>query len=111
MRLDKISNHIYGTPDYVEELMVLNDIINPYSVKEGQFIYFCSVDDLSKLQTTDEMLTSKETQRQNIINSSQPNRDKNKIVGDTNLPPNIKPANLEQINVKNNTVQILNSFQ
>lgn len=111
MRLDKISNHLYGTPDYVEELMVLNDIINPYSVKEGQFIYFCSVDDLAVLQTTDEMLTSKETQRQNIIKSSQPNREKNKTLGDNDLPPNIKPANLEQIKVKDNKVQIINSFK
>jgi len=49
MRLDRISNHIYGSPYYVEELMVLNDIINPYSVKEGQYIYFCQIDYLQNL--------------------------------------------------------------
>ena len=28
MRLDRISEYIYGSSDYVEELMILNDIIN-----------------------------------------------------------------------------------
>ena len=112
MRLDKISNHIYGSPDYMEELMVLNDIINPYSVKEGQLIYFCSVNSLSNLYTKDEMLEDKEAKRQKLIKSSQPNRNKQKTASDQNLPPNIKPANLEQIKVsKDNRVQIINSFQ
>ena len=49
MRLDRVSEHIYGTPDFMEELMVLNDIINPYSIKEGQYIYFCNVENMQRL--------------------------------------------------------------
>jgi hypothetical protein len=112
MRLDKISNHIYGTPDYMEELMVLNDIISPYSVKEGQLIYFCSVNSLPNLYTKDEMLENKEAKRQRLITSSQPNRNKEKVTGNQNLPPTIKPSNLDQIKVsKDNKVQIINTFQ
>lgn len=117
MRLDRISNYIYGSPNYMEELMVLNDIISPYSIKEGQYIYFAQVDNLQKMYTTDELQNSKETARQNLINSSQTNKEKqtsNNLVGtnDKNLAPTIKPSNLQQIKVtKDNNIQIINSFQ
>lgn len=112
MRLDKISNYLYGSPDYVEELMVLNDIISPYSVKEGQLIYFADQSNFNNLYTTDEMSTVKENQRQRLINSNQKNRDKKKLTSDQNLPPNIKPSSLEQIKVsKDNKVTLINSFQ
>lgn len=111
MRLDKISNHIYGVPDYVEELMILNDIINPYSVKEGDSIWFCAINNMNILYVRDEMLDY-DVQRQSLINSSQPNRDKKNLTKDQNLPPTIKPSQLKQIKVsKDNRVQIINSFE
>jgi len=114
MRLDRISNFIYGTPNYVEELMVLNDIISPYSVKEGQYIYFCQVDNLQKLYTIDELQNLKENARQNLISSSLSNKQNPNLYGtsDENLPPTIKPSNLKQIKVsKDNNIQIINTFQ
>ena len=112
MRLDRISNHIYGTPNYVEELMIINDIINPYSVKEGQYIYFCPVEYLTKLYTKDGMLTENESKKASLINSSQPNRYKENTSNDNNLPTTIKPSNLKQVNVtKDNKIQIINTFQ
>lgn len=113
MRLDRISNHIYGSPDYIEELMVLNDILNPYSVKEGQYIFYCTFDNLTLLYTKDDMSDEKEKLRQKFIKSSQPNRERQKITnGDMNLPPTIKPSNLNQITVnKDNSVQIINIFE
>ena len=114
MRLDRISNFIYGAPNYVEELMVLNDIISPYSVKEGQYIYFCQVDNFQKLYSIDDLQNLKENARQNLINSSKsnkPNQD-NYNTSDQNLPPTIKPSNLKQIKVgKDNNIQIINTFQ
>lgn len=111
MRIDKISNHIYGTPDYGEELMLLNDIISPYSIKEGQTIWFCSRENLDLLYVKDQLLTD-EDKRQNMINTSQPNRNKKKETTDQNLPPTIKPSQLQQIKVnKDNKVQIINSFE
>lgn len=111
MRLDKVSFKIYGTADYTEELMLLNDILSPYSIKEGQSIWFCSKNDFSNLYTKDDTLKN-ESEKQKLINSSQPNRDKKKLTGDQNLPPTVKPSNLEQIKVsKDNRVQIINSFE
>lgn len=113
MRLDKISQHIYGSPDYVEELMVLNDIVNPYSVKEGQYIYFCQLNSLQKMYTKDELLKDNEKNRDKLIASSQPNRDKtNSTSENNNLPVTIKPTTLEQVKVtKDNKIKIINSFE
>ena len=112
MRLDRISNYIFSSPDYVEELMVINDIINPYSVKEGQVLYYCTVDSTPYLYTKDELLNNNEEQRQSLINSSQPNRQKQKLNSNQNLPVTVKSSNLQQIKVTNdNKVQIINSFQ
>ena len=123
MRLDRISDYIYGSSNYMEELMVLNDIICPYSVKEGQYIYFCQIDSLQKLYATDDLQNLKEVARQNLITSSQPDREKqyqylgvqsvsNGNNNDQNLPPTVKPGNLKQIKVsEDNRVEIINSFQ
>lgn len=111
MRLDRISNHIYGTTDYVEELMVLNNIINPYSVKEGQEIYFCDISSLQLLYTTDIMSDDNEIKRQELINSNQ-SIENQSVSTDKNLPPNIKPKSLNQIVVTDdNQIQIINSFK
>lgn len=112
MRLDRISEHIYGTSDYVEELMSINDIISPYSVKEGQYIYFCEINVLQNLYTTDNLTDTTEINRQDLMSSSQPNRDKTSVNSNENLPTTIKPSNLEQIKVGvDNSVQIINSFE
>jgi len=112
MRLDRISNFIYGSPNYVEELMALNDIINPYSVKEGQYIYFCEEGNLQYLYTKDDLSTESEKKRQQLIKSSQPNRSNQSIPSNQNLPLTIKPSNLNQITVgADNNVKIINSFE
>lgn len=111
MRLDRISQQLYGTDNYVEELMILNDIINPYSVKEGQYIYFCDINSLANLYTKDDMTNSNEIKRQELINSTQKVQDIT-VSTDKNLPPNIKPSSLNQITVTDdNQVKIINSFQ
>jgi len=112
MRLDRISEYIYGSSDYVEELMILNDIINPYSVKEGQYIYFCDISIMNNLYTQDNMTSDKNSNQQAVINSSQVNRQKTNLTNDQNLPLTVKPSTLEQIKIgKNNMIQIINSFE
>jgi hypothetical protein len=109
MRLDKISNFLYGSPDFVEELMIMNNITNPYSVLEGQYIYYCDYDSLSLFYTTDPDITT--STRDKLISSSQTNN-KVKPKNDKNLPLTVKPSNLNQITVtKDNKVKIINSFE
>ena len=112
MRLDRISDYIYGSSSYMEELMVLNNIICPYSVKEGQYIYFCQVDALQKLYMIDDLQNLKETARQNLIKSNQNQNNLTFGISDQNLSPTVKPSNLQQVKVtKDNKIQIINSFQ
>ncbi|MCK9417331.1 hypothetical protein M0Q97_11845 [Candidatus Dojkabacteria bacterium] len=109
MRLDKISNFLYGSPDYTEELMIMNNITNPYSVLEGQYIYYCDYNSLSLFYTIDPDITS--STRDKLISSSQTNN-KTKPTNDKNLPVTVKPSNLNQITVtKDNKVKIINSFE
>jgi hypothetical protein len=111
MRLDRISEFLYGSPNYVEELMVLNNILNPYSIKQGQYIYFCDLNEISKLYTKDELSDEKEKNRNKLLSSNR--KDKKISENDNkNLPLTIKPSNLEQIKVSDDfTVQIINKFE
>jgi len=109
MRLDRISLYIYGTSDYVEELMVLNDIISPYSVKQNQYIFYCSKENLSQLYVTDKMRSELNKSKQQLIDSSNTNKRKQTSGF---LPPTVKPDNLDQITVtKDNKVKIINKFE
>jgi hypothetical protein len=110
MRLDRVSKFLYGTSNYVEELMVLNDIINPYSIKEGQLIYFCSINSIVNLYKKDELIGDEEASKKRLVNSSQA-KTKQKFINDQNLAPTIKPSNLKQVKVKDNRVEIINTFQ
>jgi hypothetical protein len=112
MRLDRISNQIYGTPDYVEELMILNNIISPYSVKEGQYIYYIDLNNMGLLYTKDEMTIETEKVRQALIKSSQSTNNKSTNTDNKNLPSTINQPGLKQIKVsKDFRVDIINSFE
>ena len=112
MRLDRISNQIYGTPDYIEELMILNNIINPYSVKEGQYIYYIDLNNMGLLYTKDEMTIQSEKVRQELIKSSQSSNNKKTNTDNKNLPSTINQPGLKQIKVsKDFRVDIINTFE
>lgn len=108
MRLDRISEFLYGSSEYVEELMVLNNIMNPYSVKQGQYIYHCDLSDLAKLYTKDNLADNEKTKKS--IESTKNKKTSSRY--NENLPLTVKPGNLEQIKVSDDfTIQIINSFE
>lgn len=51
MRIDKISLRIYDSIDYSEDLLLLNGIVMPYSIRAGQSIIYTPQDQLSLLRT------------------------------------------------------------
>lgn len=102
MRLDRISNHLYGNTDYVEELMVLNDIINPYSVKEGQLLVYYSSESLNALYTTDQMIKDEPKNATKLTSN---------ITQNKNATYN-KSTDLKQIIItKDNKLKIINTFE
>lgn len=114
MRLDLISTDIYGSSDYMEELIILNNIINPYSVKVGQVLLFCPKSEINALYTKDEMKTDDEN-KQKIIKAAQKKKihQQKKFESDTSLPTTIMPDNLKQVKIdkKNKKIKLLNSFK
>jgi hypothetical protein len=52
MRMDLVCLDIYSSMQYMDELMHLNGIIDPYSIKIGDIIYYPSVSILTKLRNS-----------------------------------------------------------
>lgn len=110
MRIDLICFSIYGNFTYIDELLAINNIINPWSIKAGNIIYFLDEDDLISLR-----LAPKVDQTQILLDLVNPNKDTkkdpNRDTG-TGLPPTIKPANLKEVDVdfNNKTIKIINKL-
>lgn len=98
MRLDRISYQLYGSTDYVEELMLINDLISPYSIKEGQILRYYNSTNFNSLYTNDQLI--KEEKKPKLISS---NSKTNKDINSSN--------ELKQISItKDNKLSIINTF-
>ncbi|NBO23326.1 hypothetical protein EBU94_08320 [bacterium] len=82
MRIDVISNEIYGTVDEADVLLSINEIDNPLNIKEGDVIMYVSYETLQEYriatidnkEATDKLLnanksTKKDTNRKNYVES------------------------------------------
>jgi hypothetical protein len=49
MRLDTVCYNLYGSYSFFEELMTINNIKNPWSIKQGDIVYFLQNDDMNRL--------------------------------------------------------------
>lgn len=102
-RLDLLTKYIYGSTNYIEELMVINNIINPYSIKTGDIIkYPPKSTDLNFLYENEEQ---KDDIKDEILLKNK-NKSTKKDINRIGYPPTIKPDNLKQIQVNHNTKKI-----
>ena len=103
MRLDKISNRLYGSSIYVEELMQVNNIINIWNIKSGDIILYSSIPNYSALKSLEKDIDK------SIESISKPNK-KARIDPDRSkqVPPTIKPKSLENLTLdkKNRKIKI-----
>jgi len=111
MRIDLICFNIYGNFNYIDELLTLNNILNAWSIKGGQVIYFLNEDELVTLQLqtkADNQAIVKELINPNKDTKKDPNRDTG-----TGLPPTIKPTGLKDVSVDfdNKTIKIMDRFK
>lgn len=90
MRLDLICYEIYGTIIYMDELMHLNGIIDPYSVKSGDIIKWAPIDQLKRYR---ESYKDDETLRKNLKQVDDNNR---KLT--TSSPDNYVPVMIDKDN-------------
>lgn len=115
MRLDLVSSDLYGTTKYVGTLCQLNNIIDTYSIRQGDFIAYCSAQDAEQLLTVPDAIKQSSMNpvnqvKQQLINalknqSNDPNRRNYSRTADK-LPPTVLPANSPQIFVSNNKIRI-----
>jgi hypothetical protein len=104
MRMDLVCYSIYGNFNYIDELLTLNHILNPWSIKEGDIIYFAEEDDINSLQM--QAKTDQNRIVRSLVNPSKdtkkdPNRDEG-----TGLTPTIKPTNLKEVDIDFNSKKI-----
>jgi hypothetical protein len=109
-RLDLVCRFIHGSTDYLEELMTINHIINPYSLKVNTIIlYFSDSNNYQMLYQSDLESNDKKDEILSMNNNKTTKKDKNRV----GSPPTIKPDNLKQIDVNHTKrkITILNKFK
>ena len=98
MRLDLVSKRLTGSYEYVEELMILNNIINRWNVVPGDTIYY--------LEDMEIMKSLEKIKNDNGLNTKQKRDTRVDINRQKGVPPTIKPLNLETLTVDMNTQKI-----
>ena len=106
-RIDLITIHLYDSGEYVEELMTMNNIMNPFSMETDDVLYFTLPDNLQEMYRTDlEKDTSNKSQILNI------NKSKSSTKRMSLLPPSVNPG-IKQVDIDYNkkTITVLNKFK
>jgi len=111
MRPDMICFNIYNHFNYIDEILTWNNIINPWSIKEGQIIYYLEEDSVISLQLQKKK-NSDEIVNELVNSNKDTKKDPNRESG-TGLPPTIKPAGLKDVTVdfNNKTIKIMDKFK
>lgn len=102
-RLDILSKRVFGSSQYVEELMVLNNIMNPFSIEVGDVIYVVEQGTLTMMQQVDKTTDNSEQIAKPKNKSTRVDPSRN-----TGVPPTIRPVDFEQMLVdrKNQTIKL-----
>ena len=109
-RLDMISMFLYGSTNYIEELMVINNIINPFTIKSGDIIYYPpNKGDFDYLYDKDPDTNDQKDRILNMNKNKITKKDPNRL----GSPPTIKPDNLKQIDVNfdSKKIKLINKFR
>ncbi len=109
-RLDLVCRFLHGSTDYMEEIMTINHIINPYSLKQGVNIkYFSDTNNYQLLYQSDPDDNNKKNEILLMNKDKQSKKDANRI----GSPPTIRPDNLKQIDVNHSKkkITIMNKFK
>lgn len=91
MRMDLICTDIFGSSIYVDELMFINKIIDPYSVKNGDIIYYPLnkqlIENVRRQYESDKDISANKAGLKNSsgeVTTSRPSHNYNPVTLDTN---------------------------
>lgn len=101
MRLDKVCVRLYGTRNYIEELMQINDIINIWNVKKNDIIYYTPFNNLSVYKRLEKEIDKAiaEISKEGKNTRVDPKRE-------TGVPPTIRPIGLKTLTIDHKTKKI-----
>ena len=109
-RIDLICKYLYGSADYIEELMALNNIINPWSMKTGDILFYLKMpSDYGTMYQKDEPTNTQKDEILLMNKNKSTKKDSNRL----GSPPVIKPDNLKQIDINyvKKKITIINKFK
>jgi len=105
-RIDLICDRFYGSTGYVEELMMLNNIVNCWSIQSGDKIKYLSLENITIYRKTEKDNADSDNVafpkgKKQKDTRKDPNRQKG-------VPPTIRPLDFESIMVdkKNKTIKL-----
>jgi hypothetical protein len=107
MRIDLVSESIYGTNEYIDILLHLNNIDNPLNIKEGTVIKYPSTEDINLFRISEESKTS--IQETLSIKDKKTKKDNNRnsyIEQGYNLPPVYLDAPSDPVKIKGDSIII-----
>lgn len=111
MRIDLVSRSIYGSVDYIDFLMNINDIDFPFNIKEGDIIYYCDETNIERYQieTNDGNIANNNNVIYTNSKSSVYKVDKNRekyIEKQKLLGPNFNNSGKQSLLLNNNGIRI-----
>jgi hypothetical protein len=116
MRPDLISIQYYGTPKYIDLICEINNIYNPFSIKEGDVLGIPSVSNDDQLYAIPPSEDSSTVATQFTDTARMGQEDQNRIAalkakaaglkgsGSDPIPPNMLPAGVESKTYKNGQI-------
>lgn len=112
MRPDLICYNLYGRFDYVDEFLTWNNILNPWSIKQGQLVYYLNEDDIASFQFKSSDYKKNDVAETLVNPNKDSKKDPNREQG-TGLTPTIKPSGIKEVEVDytSKKIKIMNSFK
>lgn len=106
MRADLVCKRLYGTTNYLEEFLKVNNIFNNWSIYENDEVYFFMYEDKNKLYYQ-EPISNKDILKDLVNPSKNTQKDPNR-----NASPSINTTGKNQleINKTNKTIKIIDNF-
>lgn len=118
MRLDIISNELYETTEYVGDLCQINNIVNPFSIRANDIIFYPNVEDLNDLSKVkesirqsgiEELISAAKSDLIKALKKKKPDPNKKRFNDKRNedqLPPTVLPDNTPTTVIDNNKIKI-----
>ncbi len=107
MRIDLVSQSIYGNIDNIDILLNVNNISNPLNIKEGSIIKYPNTSDIDILRIENK------NKSETIKSLSSPNKStrvdnsrREYLESNYSLPPTILQSSIDQVKIMENSIKL-----